>query len=213
MKNNASRDKILGKIRQNKRTGIDGSKADFSVEHNNDIFFRPDDLVQTFKNEVETVSGKCLICKSESEQFSLLKEYLRQFDIHTIYCTDENIILLLDKYAILHTSEAGNFEPMQAGITAAEVLVARTGSVVVSSGGDSGRKMFVFPPVHIVLAKQSQLVNFPSEATDVLQQKYRGNLPSQISFITGPSRTADIEKTLVLGAHGPKEFVVFLLLQ
>ncbi|MEI7503277.1 MAG: LUD domain-containing protein, partial [Paludibacter sp.] len=68
----------------------------------------------------------------------------------------------------------------------------------------------VFPPIHIVIANESQLVGFPEDALVSIQKKYSNNLPSMISTITGPSRTADIEKTLVLGAHGPKEFIVFL---
>ena len=44
-----------------------------------------------------------------------------------------------------------------------------------------------------------------------LKNKYGQNLPSMVCNITGPSRTADIEKTLVLGAHGPKELIVFLI--
>ena len=89
-------------------------------------------------------------------------------------------------------------------------MVARTGSVLVSSASQSGRQLNVFPPIHIVLAHVSQLVNYLDEALVAIQQKYGNHLPSIISTITGPSRTADIEKTLVLGAHGPKEFVVFL---
>jgi len=89
-------------------------------------------------------------------------------------------------------------------------LVARTGSILVSSSSQSGRQLNVFPPIHIVLAHVSQLVNYLDDALISIQQKYGDDLPSAISTITGPSRTADIEKTLVLGAHGPKEFIVFL---
>jgi len=81
---------------------------------------------------------------------------------------------------------------------------------LVSSATESGRQMNVFPPVHIVLAHVSQLVDYLTDALVALQEKYGTELPSAISTITGPSRTADIEKTLVLGAHGPKEFIVFL---
>jgi L-lactate dehydrogenase complex protein LldG len=80
----------------------------------------------------------------------------------------------------------------------------------VASASESGRQMNVFPPVHIVLAHVSQLVNYQEDALIAIHDKYGDSLPSSISTITGPSRTADIEKTLVLGAHGPKELVVFL---
>ena len=99
---------------------------------------------------------------------------------------------------------------MEVGITDCEFLVARTGSVIVSSF-NSGRKMNIFPPVHIVIAHRSQLVSYLDDAYRQILQKYNNNLPSLISTITGPSRTSDIEKTLVLGAHGPKQLLVFLL--
>jgi L-lactate dehydrogenase complex protein LldG len=74
-----------------------------------------------------------------------------------------------------------------------------------------GRSMTVFPPVHVVVAFTSQLVPDLKSAFQLIKNKYNGKLPSMLSAITGPSRTADIEKTLVLGAHGPKELYVFLV--
>jgi L-lactate dehydrogenase complex protein LldG len=69
----------------------------------------------------------------------------------------------------------------------------------------------VYAPVHICIAKTSQVVYEVKDAIQFLQKKYGDNLPSMISFATGPSRTADIEKTLVVGVHGPKEVYCFML--
>jgi len=80
----------------------------------------------------------------------------------------------------------------------------------VSSSCYSGRLLNVFPPVHIVVARASNLVPFIENAIAHLKQKYVNNMPSQATIITGPSRTADIEKTLVMGAHGPKELLVLI---
>ena len=128
----------------------------------------------------------------------------------SIFCRDKIIGSQLEKRKFRHTNQLAEFEKMQIGITGCEFLIARTGSVLISSDNDSGRQMNVFPPIHIVLAHISQLVNYPKDAVSAIQEKYGEQLPSMISFITGPSRTADIEKTLVLGAHGPKEFIVLL---
>jgi L-lactate dehydrogenase complex protein LldG len=65
--------------------------------------------------------------------------------------------------------------------------------------------------VHIVVAYTSQLVHDIKDGLQLVQDKYGDRLPSMISLISGPSRTADIEKTLVLGAHGPKELILFLV--
>ncbi|NCB08470.1 MAG: hypothetical protein EOM73_09935, partial [Bacteroidia bacterium] len=96
------------------------------------------------------------------------------------------------------------------GITGCEFLIAHTGSVMVSSAQKGGRQMSVYPPIHVVIAQKSQLVGYLDEAYSGIQKKYGRNLPSQLTLITGPSRTADIEKTLVMGAHGPRELHVFL---
>jgi len=163
-----------------------------------------------FKNELETINGRCILCEDESDLYIKLKQLVQQQNFPSLFCRDSYIAEQLAKNGIPFSTDETDFETMQAGITGCEFLIARTGSVVVSSATQSGRQMNVFPPVHIVLAHISQLVNYPEDGLTSIQEKYGNSLPSTISTITGPSRTADIEKTLVLGAHGPKEFIVFL---
>lgn len=97
------------------------------------------------------------------------------------------------------------------GISECECLVAQTGSVMFSTRASGGRALSILPPVHVVLAKRSQLVGDLSDAYALVRAKYGENLPDCLGFITGPSRTGDIERILVLGAHGPKELFVFLI--
>ncbi len=92
-----------------------------------------------------------------------------------------------------------------------EYLIARTGSVVLSSAQQQGRTVSVYAPVHICIAYTDQLVYDIKDGLQLIKEKYQGNIPSMISFATGPSRTADIEKTLVVGVHGPKEVYLFLV--
>ncbi len=82
---------------------------------------------------------------------------------------------------------------------------------MLSNGNAAGRRLSIYPGVHIVLAYTSQLVPDLKDGFALIKKKYGTEIPSMISNVTGPSRTADIEKTLVLGAHGPKELFVFLL--
>jgi len=168
------------------------------------------DAVTCFKNELETISGQCILCDTEAELYAKLKTFVEQKEIPYIFCRDTYISSQLNQYNIKTSGAEKDFELMSVGITGCEFLVARTGSVLVSSASESGRQMTVFPPIHIVLAHISQLVDYPEDALIAIQDKYGDTLPSTISTITGPSRTADIEKTLVLGAHGPKELIVFL---
>jgi L-lactate dehydrogenase complex protein LldG len=98
-----------------------------------------------------------------------------------------------------------------ASITGCELLIARTGSLLMSSAQLSGRTVSVYAPIHICVAYTNQLVYDIKEGLQVIRQKYSGKLPSLITLATGPSRTADIEKTLVVGVHGPGEVYVFLI--
>ena len=102
-------------------------------------------------------------------------------------------------------------ETCEAGLTECESLVAQTGSICVTSLSSGGRALSVLPPHHIAVARRSQLLADLSEAYEKLAAKYQGNYPSFISFISGPSRTGDIERILVLGAHGPKKLTILLL--
>jgi L-lactate dehydrogenase complex protein LldG len=94
------------------------------------------------------------------------------------------------------------------GISECDALIAQTGSVLVTSRSAGGRALSVLPPHHVVLAQRDQLVPDLPAAFDLVKKKYADNYPSMISFITGPSRTGDIERILVLGAHGPKKLTV-----
>lgn len=100
-------------------------------------------------------------------------------------------------------------ESCSVGISECDALVAQTGSVLVTSRSAGGRALSVLPPHHVVLARREQLLADLPEAFALLKQKYGASYPSFISFITGPSRTGDIERILVLGAHGPKKLTIF----
>lgn len=104
--------------------------------------------------------------------------------------------------------EAAEIESCEAGISECDCLVAQTGTVVVSSRSAGGRALSILPPHHVVLARIDQLVGGLPEAFAVLAKRYGADYPSMISFVSGPSRTGDIERILVLGAHGPRRLTV-----
>jgi len=209
VQNNSSRQEILERIAaagKGRLAFVD------SVPVDDDSIYKPvlPDEIICFKNELEAINGVCVICDDETDLYAKLKSFVANKELSYLFCRDTYIAQQLELNQIPFSFDENHFDAMQAGITGCEFLVARTGSVLVSSASQSGRQLNVFPPIHIVLAHVSQLVNYLDEALVAVQQKYGNHLPSIISTITGPSRTADIEKTLVLGAHGPKEFVVFL---
>ena len=81
----------------------------------------------------------------------------------------------------------------------------------MSAAQQSGRTVSVYAPIHICIAYTNQLLYDIKDALQMLKEKYAGNIPSLITFASGPSRPADIEKTLVVGVHGPKEVYLFLV--
>ena len=102
-------------------------------------------------------------------------------------------------------------EKCDVGISECDALIAQTGTVLVTSRSAGGRALSCLPPHHVVIARREQLVPDLPAAMALVKQKYSSNYPSMISFITGPSRTGDIERILVLGAHGPKKLTIFCL--
>lgn len=102
-------------------------------------------------------------------------------------------------------------EQCDVAITECDLLIAQTGGLVVTSRSTGGRALSVLPPHHVVVARRDQLVADLPTAFAWLQRKYAPDFPSMISFITGPSRTGDIERIMVLGAHGPKKLTILCL--
>ncbi|MBV9997839.1 MAG: lactate utilization protein [Verrucomicrobia bacterium] len=108
-------------------------------------------------------------------------------------------------------TEPKSLERCSVGITACDALVAQTGSILLTSRSAGGRALSVLPPHHVVIAQADQLVPDLPAAFDLLYSRYGNSYPSFATFITGPSRTGDIERILVLGAHGPRNLTVILI--
>jgi len=110
-----------------------------------------------------------------------------------------------------HGYDAAELAQCDAAVTGCDALIAQTGSALITTQSAGGRALSVLVRHHIVLATADQLVPDLPEAYERLRQIYGADYPSLTSFITGPSRTADIERILVLGAHGPKQLTVILI--
>ncbi len=104
-------------------------------------------------------------------------------------------------------------EKCDAGITGCDALVAQTGSVLVTGPSAGGRTLSVLPPHHVVIAQRSQMVPDLASALQVVRKRYAPNWPSFLSFITGPSRTGDIERILVLAPTARRNSPFFCCLK
>ncbi len=210
MQETTSREKVLKKIRNALISKKENPYTSLDFESS---VYQPfaDALDVTFALEFTKVSGKFIYCENETELKDNLVSLIRENDWQHVFCIDEEVKSILNKAGISFSSDDKDFNKMQVGITQCEYLIARLGSIMISSKQTSGRKLNVFPEIHIVIGHTSQIVRDLKDALKNIKEKYDNSLPSLVSVITGPSRTADIEKTLVMGAHGPKELYVFLL--
>ena len=210
MEETTSREKILKKIRNALISKAENPYPSLDTESS---VFHPieDSLDITFAQEFTKAAGQFIYCEDVEELKDNLLSLISENNWENIFCLDNNIKKILNDAGIEFSSEESSFIDMEVGITNCEFLIARLGSIMVSSKQTSGRRMNVFPPSHIILADTSQIVPDIKQALEAIKEKYQNSLPSLISVITGPSRTADIEKTLVMGAHGPKNLFVFLL--
>jgi L-lactate dehydrogenase complex protein LldG len=179
------------------------------------IFAPVDDPLSRFQRECAANSTELIVVPDAGAAAAALVKTLEAVPAGEVYVQDAPFLRrILENSLSGHVARWSNIGPpaesSQATITGAECLVASTGSILVASSA-AGRGASVVAPVHIVLASVSQL------EPDLAQAFIRANerrLPEQNSalfLITGSSRTADIEKILVLGAHGPRRVVVILV--
>jgi len=186
-----------------------------NVEWEKDIYTwdEEDELAVLFVREFTAVAGKFIYCESEPELAETIHALAEQENWKNVYCYEPDIQHVLSTYNV----DYRNSEPMDdadVSITGCEALVARFGSIIVSSAQEMGRQTTVYPPVHLVVAHLSQLAPDIKTAFHLIQERYKTEgkpIPSMLTQVTGASRTADIEKTLVMGAHGPKELYLLLL--
>lgn len=169
-----------------------------------------EELEIEFAENFTKLLGIFSYCNNEQELVDQLNKLALKKQWNKLYCVEESIKQTLIQHG-LQTIWHNDLTSCNASITDCEFLISRTGSIVMSSAKASGRTTSVYAPIHICIAYTNQLVYDIKDGLQLLTKKYTANLPSLITFATGPSRTADIEKTLVVGIHGPKEVYLFLV--
>lgn len=199
-----SREKILNRLK-NVETREEQSNS-FSGFHF--LKIPQQTLLKTFEEKFKVVDGIFIACKNNIDFEDKLLGLVLEKNIQDICCIEPNVQLSLPKNLNTNTHLHNN---TQATITGCEYLIAQTGSAIVSTSQTLSRRTFAYPPIHIIVAFKNQLISQLEDGLVYLNEKYKGKMPSQITTITGPSRTADIEKTLVLGAHGPKELIILYI--
>jgi L-lactate utilization protein LutC len=215
---NPGRERILTRIRAGLRSG---TTEDPILNRDGAVFGRVLDRFERFQKECTANLIECYFTRDRDESTAKLAGALQSLPGGEIFIQDapelrrliQDATRRLDSEAsagsIRWSSEGAPRERSQATITLAEALIAQTGSVLVSSGC-GGRGASIVAPCHIVFATKDQIVDDLRAALKLARE--RGILESNsfICVISGSSRTADIEKILVQGAHGPRRVVVIV---
>lgn len=205
-----SKEKILKKIRKALTTKSPREIGD--VDKKSEIFVTSEEPLEIqFAQNFSSADGKFLFCENEEEFIESFDFLAKDNEWQNIYCVEPKIQEYLKRGNISFSDKEEDFLKTDIGLTLCENLVARTGTIMVSSKQISGRRLPVYANFHIVVAFTSQLVYNINDSLNAIKEKYNNQLPSMITAITGPSKTADIEKTLVQGAHGPREIILFLI--
>ena len=209
MKISPSKENILKKIRKalSHSTPLPFPQS----EGNNSVYqLQQQDLEIEFAEQFNKLQGRFIYCLNRQELAFQFNSLVKKQNWEKIFCVEPKLQELVDSQLSERFSSKG-LAGCDVSVTGCEYLVARTSTIVMSTAQTSGRTTSVYAPVHICIAFTKQLVYDVKDALLGIKGKYGNSLPSLITFATGPSRTADIEKTLVVGVHGPKEVFCFLV--
>ncbi|MGL4463797.1 MAG: LutC/YkgG family protein [Planctomycetia bacterium] len=216
------REAILGRVRQALKRPMPEPHWFHEPVDDGPLFSLPENtesaLRERFKAEFAAIQGEWLEADSLDQGRQVFRDWLAAQGIGELLAVDGPAMrnfLGADLPAALHwlTPESAKYaawESTPLGVTLAESLVVESGTIVVSAT-QSARAASVLPPIHLVVATADQLTPDLEGSFARMRAKHLDGLPSTLSWISGPSRTADIEKILVLGAHGPKRLVLLLL--
>ncbi len=149
-------------------------------------------VVELFKQNLEAVDGHCLVVYNEAELSEAVNRIVNGRRVATSDAPPAT----------------GDLFKYDVGITSAQAGIAETGTLVLDSSVERNRLVSLVPPVHIAILNASRIYRTLSDALTTLQSGEE--VSPAITFITGPSRTADIELTLAIGVHGPQELYVII---
>lgn len=181
------------------------------------------ELLDLFRSEIEALHGRAYIASSIPEIVNLISSIAVQTDCKRILKQkllidgEDQIASELSKSGLQVSELEELSDPVDAlrsadlTITRVDLLIASTGTLVIGTSEDDERLASCLPRVHVAIVSASNVVQDPKDAATYLRKKMTGDSPGNVAFISGASRTADIEMKLILGVHGPHEVHVIIL--
>ena len=201
----SSRETILGSIRSHLAASVEFDRLELPVHDEPGIRVpaeaAPVNLVELFKQSLEAVDCHCVVVQTEQEVTRIVRNFGGRIAI-----SDAPVLArLFDGETAVGADEIFEFD---VGISTAQAAIAETGTLVLDSACERHRLVSLVPPVHIAIVDASRIVETLGEALALLRRDKE--ISHAVTFVTGPSRTADIELTLAIGVHGPQELYVII---
>lgn len=218
---NSAREVILESIRSHLAASVSYDKQEVLLHHENPVnlvnpvkLTSDISLAELFRQSLEAVDGHCVVARGDKEIAQALTEIISVLPQTHIAVSDnpevERLLQLTD-LEIEEFSIAPNAHDIfrfDVGISTAQAAIAETGTLVLDSTRERHRLVSLVPPVHIAIIRASQIYRTLGEVLALIRETKE--ISPAVTFITGPSRTADIELTLAIGVHGPQELYVII---
>jgi len=178
-----------------------------------------ENLYNTFKSSAEALTVTVLRAVSREQAAHLIVEQIKRLNIQKVVSTPLSLVNIktLEEYAhslgldFSRELDREKIEQADMGISEFEMGIAQLGCIFQDASDLHNRLVSMLPPVHLALLRTSSLVNSFADALGIIEEVYNGQMPPFLSFITGPSKTADIERELTIGVHGPETLVILCI--
>jgi L-lactate dehydrogenase complex protein LldG len=219
--NNEARQEIFGSIRTHLAASAPFDARESPVDPPVVLPAQPvaSNLIELFQQNLEAVDGHCIIAHSKGEIAGALTQIISALQKTKLRAQRIAISDAPELERLMHmtdleieelgiTPNASDIFGFDVGITSAQAAIAETGTLVLDSAHERHRLVSLVPPVHIAIVDASTIYATLGETLAMLQNGKE--LSPAVTFITGPSRTADIELTLTIGVHGPQELYVII---
>lgn len=172
--------------------------------------------VERFRQALEAVAGRCFVVQDEAEAAEVVRQIAEQRNSQRVAVSDSPLAVRVMNVAalpseILENAAAEDLFDCDLGVTGAQWGVAETGTLVLESDAERHRLASLVPTAHVALVEAGQVRQTLGEVLQAINERGESGLSRAITFITGPSRTSDIELTLAIGVHGPAELYVVVI--
>ena len=227
--NNAAREAILGSIRSHLAASAPHDAREFEIEQVRKGGLAPPleergqaplpDLFNVFKQNLQAVGGHCLIAQGDADIARALTQIISSLQKTNLRAQRIAISDTPSVERLMHQTDleiealsiapnASDIFSYDVGISTAQAAIAETGTLVLDSADERHRFVSLVPPVHIAIVDASRICETLGQALAFMRKDKE--LSRTVTFVTGPSRTADIELTLAIGVHGPQELYVIV---